>query len=108
MAQMAQFSTVEGINNLESTMGSLQGVALIGRQVSYTADDGTTQSGIATSIAMKGGTYTVHVGNDDVDATKILGVSDPSADPGPSDPGSATTAAPASTTPTTTTGASGA
>jgi hypothetical protein len=30
---------------------------------------------------MSGTTYTVHVGNDDVDPSKILGVSDPATDP---------------------------
>jgi flagellar basal-body rod modification protein FlgD len=106
MAQMAQFSTVEGINNLESTLGSLEGVSLIGRQVSYTADDGSTQSGIATSIAMSGTTYTVHVGNDDVDPSKILGVSDPA---GGTDPTTGSTPDPTTTSATTapTAGASG-
>src|SRR5262249_21707516 len=74
MAQMAQFAMVEGINNLESTLGSLQGVNLIGKQITYTADDGSTKSGTATSIAMSGTTYTVKVGDDEVDPTKILGV----------------------------------
>ena len=74
MAQMAQFAMVEGINNLQSTLGSLQGVNLIGKQIVYTADDGSTKSGTATSIAMSGTTYTVQVGDDDVDPAKILGV----------------------------------
>ena len=86
MAQMAQFSTVEGINNLQSTMATLQGVGLIGKEVAYTADDGTTQSGTATSIAMSGGSYTVHVGDADVDASKILGVADAGAVPPTSPP----------------------
>src|SRR5215470_15082723 len=74
VAQMAQFSMVEGITNLESTLGSLQGVNLIGKQITYTADDGSTKSGTASSIAMSGTSYTVKVGDDDVDPTKILGV----------------------------------
>jgi flagellar basal-body rod modification protein FlgD len=77
MAQMAQFSTVEGINNLESTLASLQGVGLIGKQVAYTADDGTAQTGVATAIAMSGSTTTVQVGADRVDLSKITSVSDP-------------------------------
>lgn len=77
MAQMAQFSTVEGINNLESTLASLQGVGLIGKQVTYTADDGTEQAGVATAIAMSGSTTTVHVGADEVDLSKITSVSGP-------------------------------
>jgi len=85
MAQMAQFSTVEGINNLESTLASLQGVGLIGKQVTYTADDGTEQTGVATAIAMSGSTTTAHVGNDKVDLSKITSVSDPA--PAPSTTG---------------------
>ena len=77
MAQMAQFSTVEGINNLESTLASLQGVGLIGKQVTYTADDGTEQTGVATAIAMSGSSTTVHVGSDEIDLSKITSVSDP-------------------------------
>jgi flagellar basal-body rod modification protein FlgD len=75
MAQMAQFSTVEGINNLESTLSSLQGEGLIGKEVTYTTPDGTTVTGTATSIALQDGSYTVHVGADDVDPGKILSVS---------------------------------
>jgi flagellar basal-body rod modification protein FlgD len=77
MAQMAQFSTVEGINNLESTLASLQGVGLIGKQVTYAGDDGTEQTGVATAIAMSGTTTTVRVGADEVDLAKITSVSDP-------------------------------
>src|SRR5690349_8903084 len=74
MAQMAQFSMVEGINNLESTLGSLQGVGLIGKEIVYKADDGSTKTGTATSIAMKGSSYTVQVDGADVDPASILGV----------------------------------
>src|SRR5580765_5668840 len=74
MAQMAQFSTVEGINNVESSLASLQGVSLIGRQVTYTADDGTEQTGVATAIAMSGSSTTVHVGAAEVDLAKITSV----------------------------------
>jgi flagellar basal-body rod modification protein FlgD len=111
MAQMAQFSTVEGINNLESTLGSLEGVSLIGRQVSYTADDGSSQSGIATSIAMSGSSYTVHVGSDDVDSSKIVGVTDPAYTSDPTDTTGTTdatgTTGTTDTTGTTPTGTSG-
>jgi flagellar basal-body rod modification protein FlgD len=77
MAQMAQFSTVEGITNLESTLTTLQGVGLIGKQITYTADDGSTKSDVATSVSMKGGTYAVTVGGGDtIDPSKILTVAD--------------------------------
>jgi len=74
MAQMAQFAMVEGINNLQSTLGSLQGVNLIGKQITYTADDGSTKSGTASGIAMSGSSYTVKVGDDAVDPANIVSV----------------------------------
>ena len=98
IAQMAQFSMVEGITNLESTLGSLQGVSMIGKQITYTADDGSTKTGTATSIAMSGSTYTVHVGDDDVDPANILGI----AAAGASDATTTTTASSTTTAATTT------
>ena len=105
IAQMAQFSMVEGITNLESTLGSLQGVSMIGKQITYTADDGSTKTGIASSIAMSGSTYTVHVGDDDVDPANILGVatadaSDATATATPTTTAGGDTTAPAGTGPT--------
>lgn len=100
MAQLAQFSMVDGINNVQATLGSLQGVGLIGKQVTYTAADGSTQTGIATAIALSGGTYSVQVGSDAVDPSKIVGVSDPP-------PPTTTTSTGTSGTATTPTGTSG-
>ena len=81
MSQMAQFSMVEGINNLQSTLHSMsqsnamaQAVGLIGKSVTYLAQDGTTGTGAASSVALVGGNVTVHVGDTDVALTDVLKV----------------------------------
>jgi flagellar basal-body rod modification protein FlgD len=81
MSQMAQFSTVEGINNLQSTLQSMsqgnavsQAVGLIGKQVTWLQDDGTAATGSADSISTLDGAVTVHVGGTDVALADILKV----------------------------------
>src|SRR3954471_13890626 len=57
MSQMAQFSTVEGITNLQNSLDTMtksgsvsQAVGFIGKQVTYLDENGATQSGIASSV----------------------------------------------------------
>src|SRR4051794_33199835 len=83
MSQMAQFSTVEGINNLQSTLESMsqgnavsQAVGLIGKQVTWLQDDGTDTTGTADSVSLQDGAVTVHVGGNDVALADILKVAD--------------------------------
>jgi flagellar basal-body rod modification protein FlgD len=82
MTQMAQFSMVEGINNLNSALGTLQdtssvsqAVGLIGKQITYTQADGTEATGTASAVATTDGAVTVHVGNTDVALSDIVQVS---------------------------------
>jgi flagellar basal-body rod modification protein FlgD len=84
MQQQAQFATVEGINNLQSTMKSMQAqnelassVGLIGKQVSYPKSDGTLASGVVSAVnAGSDGSVTVTVGGVNVDPTTITQVAD--------------------------------
>lgn len=83
MQEQAQFSTVEGINNLEKTMTAMQSqqqlaqsVSLIGKQVSYVDAKGNPGSGVVSSVATSKGTTTVNVGGVDVDPSTIVGVAD--------------------------------
>jgi flagellar basal-body rod modification protein FlgD len=85
MSQMAQFSTVEGITNLQSSLDAMnksdsvsQAVGLIGKQVTYLGEDGTTQSGLASAVSFAGGGVTVHVGDTDVTLDQIATVAQPS------------------------------
>src|SRR3954471_23168397 len=70
MGQMAQFSSLEQITNLVTateTMGFssqvTQSVSLIGHQVSFLREDGTTGQGVASSVAIDGGKILITVGS---------------------------------------------
>jgi flagellar basal-body rod modification protein FlgD len=83
--EQAQFSTVEGITSLESTMTSMasaqqlsSAVNLIGTQVDYTASDGSTATGVVSSVANSGGAVTLDIGGTTVGLSAISKVSLPS------------------------------
>ncbi len=84
MQQQAQFATVEGINNLQSTMKSMQtqdqlasSVSLIGKQVSYPKADGSIATGVVSAVnTASDGTVSVTVGGANVDPTTITQVTD--------------------------------
>jgi flagellar basal-body rod modification protein FlgD len=85
--EQAQFSTVEGITSMESTMTAMNSqqqmssaVNLIGTQVQYTAADGSTASGLVSSVANSSGAISLKVGNTDVALSAINQVSLSSAD----------------------------
>jgi flagellar basal-body rod modification protein FlgD len=89
--EQAQFSTVEGITSLESTMTAMgaqqqmsSAVNLIGTQVQYTQSDGSTASGLVSAVGNSSGSITVKVGNSDVPFSSINEVTLPS-DPSTSD-----------------------
>ncbi len=53
--------------------------SIIGTQVSYTAADGSTASGVATSVSFSGPTPTVTVGDATVELSKLTAIATPSA-----------------------------
>src|SRR6476469_5100338 len=59
MGQMAQFSTLEQITNMAQSTSQMgaetqvsQSIALIGHQVTFARQDGTTGSGLASSVTL--------------------------------------------------------
>lgn len=53
LAQLAQFSTVEGVNNMQESQTRLQATAMLGKKVDVTYMDNNvprTQSGMVTNI----------------------------------------------------------
>jgi flagellar basal-body rod modification protein FlgD len=83
--EQAQFSTVEGITSLESTMTSMasaqqlsSAVNLIGTQVQYTASDGSSATGTVSSVANSSGGVTLDVGGTNIGLSAITQVSLPS------------------------------
>ena len=82
MGQMAQFSTLEQITNLAQSTSQMsaetqvsQSIALIGHQVSFAREDGSTGSGVATSVALSNGSILITVGDEQVSPGSIESVS---------------------------------
>jgi flagellar basal-body rod modification protein FlgD len=89
MSQMAQFSTVEGITNLQKTLDAMnesstvsQAVGLIGKQVTYLDADGAPTTGTASSVSLQGTALTVHVGATDVALADVRSVAAPAVSAG--------------------------
>ncbi len=83
--EQAQFSTVEGITSMQSTLTAMSAqeqmssaVNLIGTQVQYTASDGSTASGIVSAVASSSGAVTLSVGGANVALSSINQVTLPS------------------------------
>ena len=94
MAQTAQMTMVEKMEELaKSTSSQLQNTQLqaatsmVGRSVSWTTADGTTQTGNVSAVTLTGGSPKLVVGNFEVDLGSVTKVA------------AATTPAPAPTTP---------
>jgi flagellar basal-body rod modification protein FlgD len=82
--EQAQFSTVEGITNMESSLSSMSTAqqmsnadSLIGMDVQYKASDGSVQSGTVSAASDASGTVTVQVGSANVAPSSIVQVSFP-------------------------------
>jgi flagellar basal-body rod modification protein FlgD len=82
MGEMAQFSTVQGVTTMGATLDAMsqasefsQGIALIGKDVSYHALDGTTASGTVESVSATDAGVTVHLAAGDIGLRDVLGVS---------------------------------
>jgi flagellar hook assembly protein FlgD len=84
MQEQAQFATVEGINNLQKTMQSLeadqqlaQSVSLIGKQVTYIGSDGaSTATGVVSSVTSSSGSLSLTIGGRHVDPSAVVIVED--------------------------------
>lgn len=79
--EQATFSTVEALNNIKSTMSQMQtseqfaqGVALIGKNVTYVGSDGTVGSGAVTAVSNASGSVMLNVGGSAVDASAVVQV----------------------------------
>jgi flagellar basal-body rod modification protein FlgD len=102
--EQAQFATVEGINNVKSSIQSLlaseqqsQAVSLIGKQVTYQNADGSTSTGVVDSVSTASGALMLSVAGVDVDPATVIGVAK-----GPQTPTPITVTVTAPTTTTTT------
>jgi flagellar basal-body rod modification protein FlgD len=81
MAQTSQLTSVEKLSELaETTRASfdvqqrLGAASLVGRQVSWTGDDGTTLSGTVSAVTLLGPTPQLRVGDTDVALDKVTAI----------------------------------
>ena len=79
--QMTQFSIVEQLMSLNDSMtaqktatSQSQAIALIGKTVTWEAEDGSTQTGKVEHVAVAGGTPVLHVGDQEVTPGQVSSV----------------------------------
>jgi flagellar basal-body rod modification protein FlgD len=80
-AQLAQFSSLQGINQLNQNFTNLltlqsltQGVGLIGKSVTYTNAGGSTANGTVNSVSMVGGQVKLTVNNTNVGLDQVQNI----------------------------------
>ena len=80
LAQMAQFSTLSGMEQLNASFSEMltlqeisQGSNLIGKNISYTNTSGAAASGTVSAISMSNGNVALTVGKDSVGLSQITG-----------------------------------
>jgi flagellar basal-body rod modification protein FlgD len=81
MGEMAQFSTVQGVTSMGTTMEGMshandvsQAIALIGKEIRYKALDGTIGSGTVQSTETDNGAVTLQLADGDVVLKDVVGV----------------------------------
>ena len=73
MAQMAQFASLQAMQNMSGFTQSTYAIALVGKQVSA-QKDGTLIEGVVTGIQRDNKTFMIQIGNQIVSIEQIIGV----------------------------------
>jgi len=81
LGQLAQFSTLSGIEKLNASFGDMlslqqitQGANLMGQQIVYRTSDNQTARGTVKGFAVNEGRIELQVGNDAVTLDKVIGM----------------------------------
>ena len=81
LGQLAQFSTLSGIETLNANFSDLlslqqisEGSSLIGKQVAYSNSDNQTVTGTVQSVAVSNGSVQLQVGGHSVALNKVVGI----------------------------------
>ena len=78
IAQMAQFSSLEQMQNMNTSIETTQATAMIGKSVNWTDDAGQEQSGLVKSVAINNGQVNLTIGDQLVELTKVTTIADAS------------------------------
>ncbi len=73
MAQMAQFASLQAMQDMSGFTQSTYAIALVGKYVSA-QKDGTLIEGVVTSIQRNNKTFMIQIGNQSVSIEQITGV----------------------------------
>ena len=73
MAQMAQFASLQAMQDMSGFTQSTYAIALVGKQVSA-QKDGTLIEGVVTGIQRDNNTFMIQIGNQTVSIEQIIGV----------------------------------
>lgn len=74
IAQMAQFSSLEQMQNLNATMTNYQATGLIGKTIAWTNDKGEVFTGDVSGVYISNGVTQVVVGTQQIDLNKIVAI----------------------------------
>lgn len=74
VAQMAQFSTLEQMQNMSTALVTTQATALIGKTVTWDNEDGDPKTGRVDSVKMSNGQPKLIVGADELEIGKIKSI----------------------------------
>jgi flagellar basal-body rod modification protein FlgD len=81
LTQMTQFEALDQLSAVAKAVQSMataasveQGVALLGRTVTYQAADGSAQSGTVTAVSIQQGSVSLQVGNESVPLSAVVAV----------------------------------
>ncbi|SMC65947.1 flagellar hook assembly protein FlgD [Sporomusa malonica] len=77
IAQMAQFSSLEQMQNMNSSMAMTQASNMIGMQIKYTDSNAVEQTGIVTSVRMVDGEPKLLIGDTSVELSAVTAVEIP-------------------------------
>jgi flagellar basal-body rod modification protein FlgD len=74
IAQMAQFSSLEQMQNMNNSVAVSSAISLIGKTVSWMDDKGVGQSGKATSVMIVNSKPQLMIGTTAIDLDKITNI----------------------------------
>ena len=76
IAQMAQFTSLEQMKNMNNAVQITQATSYIGKQVTWADSQGTEQTGIVTAIRIVNSEPKVMIGETAIEMKKIMSVTD--------------------------------
>jgi len=77
ISQMAQFSSLEQMQNMTTAMQTTQATSMIGKVITWNSDDGTENIGTVKSAFVSGGQTQLLVGSQKVDLNEVTTITNP-------------------------------